>query len=405
MSSRKSSARHRTATIALIAAGMAAFAVPVAAEAAPAPGKVKVMTRNVYLGASLTPALVAPDAGSLAVATTGIYNNVKYTDFPARAKLLAEEIADNKPDLVGLQEVAMYREDVIDEAIPDDGGLNNIQDGPFTPATAITYDFLASLKKELKKEGANYRVVISSKEADLEVPATDRDKRLTMRDVILANDDKKAKVKTNLEDRGHFNELLEISAAGGALDVTVDRGWVHAEANVRGTKFRFLNTHLEAFGDGDQPAGPLRAAQAEELIESFPPAPKAGPATYQSAGMPVVAVGDFNSDDDTVTGDDQLAYEALTSGPNALDRGRADRAAPRTAVCFNDELIEEDPATALDDLDHHIDKVFVTDPAITEVNTKVVGNTKRVLSNATSPHRLWPSDHNGLVTTLQFPVP
>jgi endonuclease/exonuclease/phosphatase family metal-dependent hydrolase len=391
-------------TVALIAAGLAAFAVPAAAQAAKDPGKVKVMTRNVYLGASLTPALVAPDAGSLAVATTGIYNNVKYTDFPQRAKLLAEEIAQNKPDLVGLQEVAMYREDVIDEAIPTDGGLNNVQDGPFTPATEITYDFLASLKRELRRAGADYRVVISSREADLEVPATDRDKRLTMRDVILANDARKARVKTNVEDRGHFDNLLEISAAGGALDVTVDRGWVYTEANVRGTKFRFLNTHLEAFGDGDQPAGELREAQAEELIESFPPAPKAGPATYQSAGMPVVAVGDFNSDDDTVTGNDTLAYNALTSGPNALtERGLLGGA--ENSCCFEDELIEEDPATALDDLDHHIDKVFVTDPSITEVNTKVVGNTRRIRSDVVSPHRLWPSDHNGLVTTLQFPVP
>ncbi|MGI9020909.1 MAG: endonuclease/exonuclease/phosphatase family protein [Solirubrobacterales bacterium] len=406
MSNRKLFARPRVATVALIAAGMAAFTVPTLAQAAPPEGRVKVMTRNLYLGASLSPALEAADTAALAFATTGIWNTVQYTDFPQRAKLLAEEIAENKPDLVGLQEVTTYREDVIDEQIdengPDPGDpLNNVQDGPFTPATAVRYDFLKSLMRELRKDGADYRVVITAREADVEVPATDRDKRLTMRDVILAREG--AGVKTNLEDRGRYDNLLEISAAGGALDVTVDRGWAFAEANVRGTKFRFLNTHLEAFGDADQPAGQLRESQAEELIASFPPAAKPGPATYQSAGMPVVAVGDFNSDDDTVSGDDQLAYNALTSGPNALTE-RSTLGGVENSCCFEAVTIDEDPATALDDLDHHIDKVFVTDPDISEVKSKVVGNTKRIASAVVSPHMLWPSDHNGVITTLQFPT-
>ena len=400
--SHSKSSRSRAAGILGLAAGLSALLLAPTAQAAKPEGEVKVMTRNVYLGASLTPALAAANPGELAVATSSIYSNVQYTDFPQRAKLLAKEIKKEKPDLIGLQEVTQYREDVIDEMIPDDGGLNNVQDGPFTPATEITIDFLDELNKQLKKKKAKYRVVDIQREADLEVPSTVRDIRLIMRDVIMAR--KGAGVKTQDGNDGHFDELLEISAAGGALEVTVDRGWLYTEANVRGTKFRFLNTHLEAFGDGDQPAGELREDQAQELIASFPPAEKPGPATYQSAGGPVVAVGDFNSDDDTVSGDDQLAYNALTSGPNALTEVGLSGGVEESC-CFQDELIEEDPATALDDLDHHIDKVFVNNPAITEVTSKVVGNEKRINSSVVSPHKLWASDHMGVITTLQFPVP
>jgi endonuclease/exonuclease/phosphatase family metal-dependent hydrolase len=393
--------RVRLAAIAGIGAGIAAFAIPVAAQAAVPEGRVKVMTRNVYLGASLTPALAAPNTTELAFATTGIYNTVQYTDFPQRAKLLAAEIATNKPDLVGLQEVATYREDTIDEQIPNEqepgpDDLVNTRDGPFTPATTVTFDFLRSLRKELKKDGAEYRVVIAAREADIEVPSTSNDKRLTMRDVILAR--KGAGVRTNLEDRAHYDSLLQIAAAGGALNVTVDRGWVSTEANVRGTEFRFLNTHLEAFGDGDQPAGQLRADQASELVEPY------GPATYLSAGKPVVAVGDFNSDDDTVSGDDQLAYGELTTGPFALTE-RSTMGDVNQSCCFEDERIDDPPATALLELDHHIDKVFVSNPGVTEVGTKVVGNTERILSNVGGTHELWPSDHMGVITKLQFPTP
>ena len=63
--------------------------------------------------------------------------------------------------------------------------------------------------------------------------------------------------------------------------------------------FRFVDTHLEAFGD---PA--IREAQAKELIK------RGGPAR---SNLPVLLVGDLNSDDNTVsaTNGDRKAYNAL----------------------------------------------------------------------------------------------
>ncbi len=105
----------RAATVALIAAGLAAFAAPTVAQAAKPEGQVKVMSRNIYLGADLTQAIDAGTPIELAIAAQEIWNDVHSTLPLKRAKLQAKEIAEAKPDLVGLQEVALWRGDFTDE--------------------------------------------------------------------------------------------------------------------------------------------------------------------------------------------------------------------------------------------------------------------------------------------------
>jgi endonuclease/exonuclease/phosphatase family metal-dependent hydrolase len=421
----------KLAAILAAAAALIAIAAP-AAEAGTPKGEVKVMTRNLYLGSDLTPALEASGTLQLAIAAQGIWDTIHQTNFPTRAKLLAAEIAKNKPDLVGLQEVALWRADY------------DSQDGPQTAATTTEIDFLALLMKQLKKKGVDYRIVQKQQEMDIESPLSAYnptcagpqngeypnrcagDGRLTMRDVILANDSKKADVKTKFEHSAQYpdGDSLQVVVAG-ILPLIVHRGWEFTEANVRGTKFRFLNTHLEAFDNGNfgsTDQGEVREAQANDLVEKLgdPGISVPGPATRQAAGTPVVAVGDYNSDDDTVGNDgDVLAYNRLTdpdadistAGPlTELSTGPTAPGA-ENSCCFDGHSGQDGIFSGLvADMTHQVDHVFVTNtqagmgpivPDATAVSTKVVGQDTSVFDQ----FDMWPSDHSGLVAKIQFPTP
>ena len=147
---------------------------------------VTVMTRNLYLGSDLTQALnEAVQLGkpghqdSYADAVGQVMQNVNQTDFGKRAISLAQEIKTSRPDLVGLQEAALWR-----VQIPTDGTPLNPNG---TPAVTVAYDFLQQLvdqlntkamtKKQCRKKGIKpnsakcfrgYRIVTSQDEFDFE---------------------------------------------------------------------------------------------------------------------------------------------------------------------------------------------------------------------------------------------
>ena len=115
---------------------------------------VNVMTRNLYLGADLAPVIAAQTPEQVVTASGAILRDVIANDFPTRAEGLADEILRTKPDLVGLQEVALW------------------QTTPITPAgTALTIDYLDLLLDELNKGPDRYEVVVVQNEFGTEVPA------------------------------------------------------------------------------------------------------------------------------------------------------------------------------------------------------------------------------------------
>lgn len=82
------------------------------------------MTRNVFLGADLAPALAALRNPALPSVVSSIYGQVVATDFRTRAEALADEIVASEPDLVGLQEAVVWRRQRPSSALPDRvGGL------------------------------------------------------------------------------------------------------------------------------------------------------------------------------------------------------------------------------------------------------------------------------------------
>jgi endonuclease/exonuclease/phosphatase family metal-dependent hydrolase len=340
----------------------------------------KTMTRNLYLGADLTPAIGAPSLQALAAANGQILREVTANDFPTRAEGLAAEIRSERPDLIGLQEVALWR-----TAPPSVAPLIT---GP--SATTVRYDYLDELLGELNGHlfGPKYDIVVVQEEFDLEAPADENGEpgdgpaaqgipdaeingRLTMRDVILAK--RGLFVHTWGAESGNFSTLLEVPVLGNPLPIA--RGWTATEAWVRGAgPFRFVNTHLEAF----HPL--IRQAQAAELV-----AP-GGPAT---SSRPVVLVGDLNSDDDTVEGADRLAYETIQAG------GFVERSTDEPlSCCLNSSLLAEGAGGSVADFDHQVDHIMVDDPSIGLKYSHVTG--------LEPVNGFWSSDHAGITSALEF---
>jgi hypothetical protein len=227
--------------------------------------EVTVMSRNLYLGASLTPLIVGPDP---LAAVREVWAQVQATDFPLRAQALADEIVEEEPLLVGLQEVTTYRR------------------GPLfdpSPATDVTLDYLEILLDELAARGTPYRVIASVENFDGELPHlggtadTNFDLRLTDRDVIIARADATtAELKVLGTDSGTFDAALTLPIGGQATPIV--RGWVSADVKHRGQTFRFVNTHPEAFDAG------VNADQIAELL-----------ADPLATALPTILVGDLNA--------------------------------------------------------------------------------------------------------------
>ena len=67
------------------------------------------MTQNLYLGSSLDPALVPDQTPAQFVgAVAQIYGTAVFTNFPKRAEAIADTVATEEPDLIGLQEVTNW---------------------------------------------------------------------------------------------------------------------------------------------------------------------------------------------------------------------------------------------------------------------------------------------------------
>lgn len=340
---------------------------PALADAAPV--KLKVMSRNIYLGSELTSALTAPNQVELYEEAGKVWRNMQETNFVARARVLANEIEARRPALIGLQEVAVWRR-----------GPRGTVDGPETPAREVYYDFLQELKAVLENRDLGYRVVSVQREADLELPLDFQDDstpqpvydgRLTQRDVVLARNG----VQIDARESENFGSTLNAPTAAGPIPVK--RGYNSVDVTVQGASFRFVNTHLEAFNDS------FRELQANELIN--------GPLDTRKR---VVVVGDLNSDPNLPSGGsnsnpdpDQDAYN-IVAGAGFVDRG-----AGVPTCCHDDDLLNAVASFVV-----RIDHVLSRGRGIRQLGATVVGDEQ---GNRT-PAGLWPSDHGGVVSRLSI---
>ncbi len=387
----------------LLAAPLVVAAPADAGKPARAPGKpVTVMTRNIYLGADIqrpvTAAVAAqsqPDATpqsvliALANATHATRAVVDRTDFTVRAGLLADEIVATEPDLVGLQEVAWWRHGPLQL---DQVGVPNAEE--------TDYDFLQLLLDALAERGAEYEAVSIAPRADVEAPSFTgagspdaRDIRLTMRDVVLMH------VEDGLTDLDEGQGIYDVNLEIDLLSRTIsfDRGYQWVDVRAGATRFRFVNTHFEAFSSD------IAFAQAAQLLEE---------ATAEDRSTVIVC--DCNSDplNSRVKSGPPVFDTLPHKAPYELITGKGDYPGEGD---YTDQWLEWAPAAqgwtsglseTVDDatgegFDHRIDMIFARTAdgdALSVDRGRVTGTTTASKDPVTG---LWPSDHGGVVLRLR----
>lgn len=372
------------------------------ADAKDPPGKpVTVMTRNIYLGADINRPVEAalraaaqPGASqasivtALANATHQTRAVVDRTDFDVRAGLLADEIAETGADLIGLQEVSLWRH-----------GPMQLNQVGVPNAEIVDQDFLQILLDELTERGAPYVAVSIADRADVEAPSftgpitapggSPRDVRLTMRDVVLMR--ASGSLTALAEGQDVYETNLQVGVAGVSFDFSRGYQWVDVRAGAE--RFRFVNTHLEAFSSD------IALAQASELL-----------AEATSSSRSIVFVCDCNSDPvnssvkPTDTVPHKAPYELITGAGGYTDLWRASgRPADLPGFDAGDtsglnEAVDE-PAPG--SWTHRIDMVFGRTADGRPLSTDRGAVTGRDGDPRDPVTGLWPSDHAGVVMRVR----
>jgi len=395
----------------IIVSGPLGMTEPAAANSSLSFHKIKVMTQNLYIGADIFAPLDGPiEELPLRVAET--FAQVMQSNFPARAEALTEIIARYQPDLIGLQEAFLFRQES-----PSDFFMNLSADAEEEVENG---DYLNILLEKLEDRGLHYHVAAFVQNTDVELPMYTPggliDLRVTDRDVILARDG----IVTSNQFSQNYPEDISLQFpfdldGDGDTDLTIvsRRGFVEVDALVRGELFRIVNTHLEVRGkDLFPPEDPMsliasfyQAAQAQFLIASL---------AYET--LPVIVVGDLNSDPrDPIILASETGLGFPIIPPYKQFRLNLYRDVWLTNLlgfmnhngftCCQDENLQNEESA----LSERIDFMFVRNmpgslpfSIVGPVFAVVVGDEEHEKTNTLPP--LWPSDHGGVAASMFIPT-
>ena len=242
-------------------------------------------TRNIYLGADVSVAM--KKLPNFPGAAQFMWDQVRANDFSQRAPLLAQELITTGAQVIGIQEATTWR----------------CRTGFFSKEI-IVEDFLADLIAALKAKGANFSIASVSDQEGHPVhrainpgfeispiphltmvsdpktfPKIFGKERaacgFTISDALLVRDD------VQVLDAGTSEYSAEYSIIPTLM--TIYRGYAWADLRIGSSTFRTITTHLESIWDPNEI--PNAAVQADQLISDL-----------KDAKMPVVVLGDLNSD-------------------------------------------------------------------------------------------------------------
>jgi len=351
---------------------------------------ITMMTRNLYLGADLAPVLTAQTPEEFLAAAQAALAQVAANNFPERAQTLAAEIVEKRPQIVSLQEVYNF--------------TINGQNGP-----PPFRNYLDDLMAALASQGADYKVAAVVRDSDISVNlGSGFQLGVTDRDVILARGDVAFSIVPLATsgfcrpsmDGCNYPLVFTAQAVTPLGTITLERGFVAVDALLGGTLVRFVNTHLELPARELDPTNPLpilsifqfgQAATLISILDAFP----------NPQGAKIVVAGDINS-----TPVDQILYVGppynITIVPPYMQFALAGYTdawtlrpgnPPGFTCCQAENLLNLDSI-----LSDRRDVTFFREMPHGMVKANLVGNEE----TDKTPSGLWPSDHAGVVTRMQF---
>jgi endonuclease/exonuclease/phosphatase family metal-dependent hydrolase len=399
-----------TGAVALTLILVVTLLVPATPAGARGPHSIKVMTRNLYIGADLAPLTVASKDEFLTVAKE-VLTDVAASNFPRRALGFAREVFLTRPDVIALQEV-------------EDISIGGQHPGP------PFVDYLETTLAALAALGLQYVVAAVVEHLDVTLPidmtgdGTDEFVRVLDRDVILVKkglsfqklvgnhlpgnassglcgvlvpnpakspslpDDFQSQVS---RDGCTYSVVGSVESPAGTI--LIKRGFVGIDVRVDGKNYRIVNTHLEIRQpDPTQPASAIiQSLQAVELAQTL--------AMTTPADRTLITLGDFNSSPEyEPLGGITPPYEVLASPSTGLtDAWRRNLLAfadPNGFTCCQNA----DLANPTSLLSERIDLIWVGRGAPFQALAVVTGRVP--LLSSTAPR--WASDHGGVASTLIF---
>lgn len=255
--------------------------VPVIPAHSLEPYQITVMSRNLYLGADVGVAL--EKIPNLPAAAQFMWDQMKKTNFSARAPKLARETVLDRPELIGIQEATTWycKKDLFSDPVEVFNFLDEFIAA--TKQTGVGYSLATANGEKAFNPGYSiaaipYLTRVNDPEVFNKVFGQDSAScGFTIGDALLVRDD----VKNQIIQVGNTEYKQSYSIVPTIMKIY--RGYTWADFQVQDSVVRVITTHLESLWDENKI--PNSALQAQQLV-----------ADLKDAKMPLIVMGDFNAD-------------------------------------------------------------------------------------------------------------